>query len=246
MNNVLMELNRKFNVIHDIGWIQSLREGSTGVGYTFETLLGKPEDSNSEPDYNGIEIKTHRSKSTSHISLFNCVPKGNSSNEVENIYNKYSYLSIKDHRSRVLNSSVYFGMITDVGIQYKFSLSVDEIHQIIRLLVFDRQCNLIDNSSYWSFDCLMEKLYKKLSYLAFICAKNKFIYSYEFFRYEYILFYKLKGFDTFIDLIKNKKIRVTFKIGRYKSGSRIGDICNHGVSFDIKSSDLNLLFDLII
>jgi len=67
----ILELKNKFMEISHLGWICSLRCGPTGVGYTFETLLGKNEESSSFPDYNGIEIKTHRMRSHSYIGLFN-------------------------------------------------------------------------------------------------------------------------------------------------------------------------------
>lgn len=43
MNDFLL-LKSKFNYIKSLGWIRSLRSGSTGVGYTFGNLLRKDED----------------------------------------------------------------------------------------------------------------------------------------------------------------------------------------------------------
>lgn len=42
------------------GWIKSLREGATGVGYTLETSLGISANNNRAPDFHGIEIKASR------------------------------------------------------------------------------------------------------------------------------------------------------------------------------------------
>lgn len=44
MNNYI-ELYNSFCKINSIGWIKSKRGGITGSGYTFETLIGKKEDS---------------------------------------------------------------------------------------------------------------------------------------------------------------------------------------------------------
>ena len=45
-----------------MGLIAPLRRGSTGIGYTFETLLSKKEDSESNPDFLGMgSSKTVRS-----------------------------------------------------------------------------------------------------------------------------------------------------------------------------------------
>ena len=69
-------LKSKFFSIRNMGWIKSMRNGPTGVGYTFESLLGKCEDSLACPDFYGIEVKTHRKNSKSNINLFNCNPIG--------------------------------------------------------------------------------------------------------------------------------------------------------------------------
>ena len=45
----------------------------------------------SNPDYNGIEIKTRRAYSKSAITLFNAVPDGKAPFEVERLKNTYGY-----------------------------------------------------------------------------------------------------------------------------------------------------------
>lgn len=57
--------------------------------------------------------------------------------------------------------------------------------------------------------------------------------------------YKLKSFSTFIDLIEKGIIKVQFKIGRFKKGKRMGEIHDRGTGFQIKTSDLTKLFDLL-
>ena len=54
-NNTFEEI---FKQIKEKGWIQSKRKGPTGIGYTFEELLGKQEDNMPIADFQGIEIKT--------------------------------------------------------------------------------------------------------------------------------------------------------------------------------------------
>ena len=41
-------------------WIRNLRSGSTGVGFTLESLLGIAANSSKAPDYKGIELKSGR------------------------------------------------------------------------------------------------------------------------------------------------------------------------------------------
>ena len=59
-----------------MGWIESMRRGTTGIGYTFESLLGKPEESFPIPDYGTIEIKTRYRNGKRDITLFNATPDG--------------------------------------------------------------------------------------------------------------------------------------------------------------------------
>ena len=113
----------------------------------------------------------------------------------------------------------------------------------VYLLVFDRLGNFIEKKSYWCFQSLKEKLYNKLQYLAYVEADVKFINGFEYFKYTNINFYILKNFDTFIELIRCAKIKVSFLI----SGSLIDNmyINSHGTSFSIKKENFNLLFDRI-
>ena len=54
---------------------------------------------------------------------------------------------------------------------------------------------------------------------------------------------KLRGFDSFIDLIDKGIIEITFKIGMHKFGNKVGKPYDHGTDFSIKVSNLDLLYD---
>lgn len=244
MHDSINYLKANFLIIRDMGWIKNFRKGPTGVGYTFESLLGKGEDSLSIPDFDGIEIKTHRRNSKSCINLFNYNPIGNTSYEVKRIFENYGYVSKKDKTKKVLYCSVYSNYIIDVGLNYKFSLRVDPTKRRIYLLVFDRIGCFIECMSYWDFNTLEDKLYRKMKILAFIEVQSKMYMNCEFFKYESIKFYKFKGFDTFIQLIDKGIIHINFKVGGYKD-KELGLLDSHGVSFCIKSSNLDMLYDLI-
>lgn len=49
----LEQLKQEFIRIKNMGYVKSTRVGVTGVGKTFEDLLGKEEDTQGMPDYNG-------------------------------------------------------------------------------------------------------------------------------------------------------------------------------------------------
>lgn len=243
MTNNFDTLLQKFEKIRRMGWIKSLRKGPTGIGYTFETLIGKNEDALCYPDYNGIEIKTHRSGSASYIALFNYNPIGESSYELKRLFTNYSYIHPKNKNVRALNAEAFCNYMKDVGTNYKFSLKVADSEQKIYLLVFDKLGILIEKKAYWTFETLREKLYKKMQYLAYVEADSRYINGSEYFRYTKINFYTLKNFDVFIRLVRSAKIKVSLLI----SGSLkdLENINSHGASFSIKKDSLCLLFDLV-
>lgn len=74
ITNSLILLSEKFKEIKKEGYIESTRKGFTGVGKTFEDLIGKKEDRSDSPDFNGIEIKTKLGYKKSFVTLFNATP----------------------------------------------------------------------------------------------------------------------------------------------------------------------------
>ena len=70
------ELASKLTEICSRGFVQTLRAGDTGVGYTLETLLGIAANSSKSPDYKGIEIKSGRSRSVARgrTTIISLVP----------------------------------------------------------------------------------------------------------------------------------------------------------------------------
>lgn len=62
------EFRTKFAEIK--GYVPSERRGATGIGYTFERLLGITENNIALPDLGEIEIKTHREGANALITLF--------------------------------------------------------------------------------------------------------------------------------------------------------------------------------
>ena len=74
-----------------MGLIESKRTGTTGIGYTFETLLGKKEDKNFTPDFMGIEINAKLGYSKSPLTLFNLTPYMNNNSSIQYIIDNFSY-----------------------------------------------------------------------------------------------------------------------------------------------------------
>lgn len=244
MDEEIRLLQRQFKRIKNMGYVKSVRRGSTGIGATFEALLGKSEESFSIPDYYGIEIKTKRSYSKAYITLFNAVPTGSCYYEVKRLRDIYGYRDPVDVRLKQLNVDIYANRLNRVGVKYYFDLMIDRNLEKVFLCVYDRNKVLIDKSTYWDFDILKEKLYRKLWVLALVKAWPNRMGGWEYFKYYKMNIYILKDFDCFIDLIDKGVIKLILKVGSYHDDKRYGQVLSHGVSFCIREDDLIELFDL--
>lgn len=244
MNNI-DDFIFKFNKIKEKGWLKTIIKGNCGVGRTFEYYLGNQENSLEIPDYNGIEIKTKVSNKNLYTTLFNCKPESNFYNETERLKDTYGYSDKLYPNYLVLNNSIFCNKKTLIGNKYYFKLEIDKKEKKIFLNIFDLKGNLIEKEAHWDFDTLEEKLFRKLKILAYINASKKYELHNIYFRYNNLKIYKLKNFDNFIYLIEKGKIRITFKIGIYKKGTKFGKTYDHGTGFDIRECDLLKLYDRI-
>ena len=235
-------LKEEFNRIIRTGYVKSGREGYTGIGKTFEDLLGKAEDTKDTPDYHGIEIKTKLGYSNSYTTLFNLTPNGKL--ETQRLTKKYGYPDRVLKDKKVLNISITSNP-TLVANKFYFNLKVDYTKKKVLLIIKDSHNNLLEDKIYWSFESLEEKLVKKLQYLALVNAwpikRNGFTY----YKYYQMKFYKLRSFNQFIDLIESGMIRVSIKVGVFRDGIKKGMPHDRGTSFELKTFDFYNLFEPI-
>lgn len=244
--NDAIALKQEFNRIKQLGWIKSMRAGKSGIGYTFETLINKPEENFEIPDYGSIEIKTKTNYSQESIKLFSATPDGDELFAIQTLREKFGYPDKENNNLLVFNGIVNGKTFTPIGNHYLFKLRVDNSKQVVRLIIIDINCNLVSDNISWTFKMLEEKLKRKLTYLAIINA-NKKVKSHEtYYNYVNINFYKLKSFYAFITLIDKGIIKVNFSIGTYKNGQRKGQIHDHGTKFAINEKDIPKLYDKVI
>lgn len=245
MNNDIKKLCEKFYSIQKLQWIKTKRNGDTGVGYTFEELLHKPEENFPIPDFNSIEIKTRRKFSRKNIHLFNATPDGDYLFPIKRILNILGYPDRLNKEYRVFNMSFNASTFTKIGYYKKAKIIVDRKKQKINLVAYDSKNNNLNVYISWSFTLIKERLNSKIKTLALIIADTKIINKEEYFYYNKINFYKIKSFETFISLIENGTITITFKIGVFRSGQRKGQIHDRGTDFSLSHKDINKLYNLI-
>ena len=241
----LKKLKKEFNRIKNMGYVKATRSGLTGIGKTFEDLLGKEEDTSESPDYHGIEIKARRGYTSCYTTLFGATPQGKKEFEIKRLRQAYGYPDLVYKTQKLLHASVQANCSTLVGNKYLFKLVVDYELLKVFLLVTDKNMNFIEKKSYWDFDTLKTKLEHKLQYMALVKAWPNIINGEEYYKYYDIDFYKLKSFDKFIKLIEDGTIRVTFKIGIFKKGARAGELYDRGTGFEIQEIDMLKLFDKV-
>ena len=239
-NKFFLELKK---LVINNHWVEGKGKGNNNVGITFESLLNKEVENFELPDYKGIEIKTKYSKKECYISLFNCTPDSYLF-EIKRLHLLYGYPDKEFPQFNIFNISIYGNRKIRLNNTF-FKLYVDRINQKVFLRIYDTNNKIIDELTSWSFEILNEKLQRKLKYLALIQAEKKYINNKIYFKYNNIDFYSLISFDKFLWLIEMGMIRVTFRIGIYKSKDKLGKMYDHGTCFNIEQENIDRLFNKI-
>lgn len=242
MNDCMLELKEKFEVIRKKGYIKGIYNNLSSIGRTFERELNLPENEFGIPDYYGIEIKTRRAYSKSAITLFNAAPDGENLFEVERLKETYGYPCKKDKRYKVLYIEAFGNKLNYAGVKFQYRIDVDKEEEKVYLCIYNRYDELIERKVYWSFDYLKERLMLKLKHLAIINAWTNTIDNWNYFKYYKIDFFKLRSFKKFIELLERGYIKLVFKVGIYTDEKRYGNTYDHGCGFAIKDEDVCKLF----
>lgn len=235
-----IDLRKEFEKIKKMGFIASLRNGFTGVGNTFETLLGKNEDRDVKPDYKSIEIKTKFAYSTSPMVLFRYTPMKNKEYALNYILEKYSYQKRGYSNLRIFSREIYAKQFIEKN-KYSFKLKVDYPGKEIMLQAFYNG-NFIENVCAWDFKTLQYKLITKLSNLAIIYAYPYKISGKTYYKYVKMKCYKLKGLFEFLQLVENDKIHVSLYMNEIVDADGEIKLDYHGAGFRIANDSIEQLF----
>lgn len=241
MKNDILELKKEFLRIKGMGLIQSLRGGSTGLGYTFESLLGKKEDSDSEPDFKSVEIKCKLGYTQAPIVLFNCAPKRDGDYASRYIYENYGHFRNGSTEDIKIFQRTVFANYTTSRYGYEFRLKVDYNHKVVIMKSY-KYGAFVENVCYWNFEELEAKLRGKLTTLALVTGYPYRRENKEYYKYFSIEFYRLRGFFEFLQLIESDKISISFYIKEGKTNIDSPRLVTSGVAFRIKKENLSELF----
>lgn len=226
-------------------WIKSPYKGHGTIGLTFEKEIGKKIDSDYSPDYEGIEIKCTTRYSKFPISLFSIKFDGPTNQEIIRLNETYGTFSECFPDKKNLIKKIKCNELSLLKSRYYMNLEIDKNEKKLFLCVYNKNKDLIEKQAYIYLDTIKEHLNTKLKKLAIIKASKKKINNIEYFRYYLITLYKLKDFNTFLNLLEKGEIEASIISRIKKSGTMIGKHSNKNIVFQIKKSNIEKLFTKI-
>ena len=211
-------------------FVPTLRSGSTGIGYTFETLLDIPENNSPTGDFLGMEIKTHRGRdldslSTKKMNLFLKEPV---------------WIDGLTHRERIPK----YGYVDDNGRVALYSTVTSRQNSHGLKLIVNRDSGSLDlqfrsaRVAYWTRETLESRLQEKLTETVFIGAATRGRGRDEEFHYQTVLYCEQPSVDAFLQLVASRDVMLEMRMHVRENGSAR----NHGSAFRIRLDQLPRLF----
>ena len=227
-------LQDQLQKIKDMGFIQTHRNGDTGIGKTLEDLLGIEENNLQIPDLAIAEVKASRNSDNSLLTLFTKSPDIRGINR--KIVEKYGYYRENDG-NKILHSTIK-------GNEYNSLFNIP----FLRLTAKDDKIYLehyqdgIINDCYWSVDSLSSAYNRKYSTgtILLVKADTKKINNIEYFSYNQAFLLTKFNANNLINNIINGDLCVDLRIGINPNGS----MHDHGTAFRIKKNKLEKFYDI--
>lgn len=237
------ELLQKLKVIYSLGFVDSMRSGATGVGYTLETLLGITANSRKAPDYKGIEIKSTRLEGKKRAgasalnTMFSKKPDWSiSPYSAEEILQSFGYKNAEKNRLQ-LYCSIFASEENTLG----FSLDSG----VERLSITHKNANKSEcgrDVMRWVMEEVRESFSDKHRETFWVGAINKRINGKEEFRYTTVRHTKKPLISTFDRLLETGGIGIDLTMSERSSGKGVRD---HGYLFRVKRNSFDELLPLV-
>jgi MvaI/BcnI restriction endonuclease family len=221
----LTELLSKFDSVRG-QWFDSLRTGDTGIGYTFETLLGIKENNDQTADFQGIELKCKQRKSANgtssgKLNLFQLAPVWEKKQtSIERL------MEIGLQNSNDLYSC--YSQVTTTPNNLLLAHAQNLSEQRINLLKGEIQLG------HWLYKTLEKRLLEKHSRAAFILTSVSKTKTGAKFRYEELIYCEQPNIDRFLDLVQNNQLVFEFMMSEKTKGK----VRNHGYPWRLIREDL--------
>lgn len=224
IDDPLADLLARFDTVRDLGWVNSLRAGDTGIGYTFETLIDIEENNSKQADFRGIELKCKQTREdravTGKINLFQQAPEWSQ---------KMTGLERLKFIGQAGNDGRYacYSQVTTHANNLDLRLHPHANEPRIDLM------KGLDEVGFWQHETLQKRLLEKHSRAAFIKAKVREVKAGVQFRYEELLYCEQPSITRFIDLVSTRNIVFEFTMSE-----KNGAVRNHGYPWRLTKEDL--------
>lgn len=244
-DNVIKNFRSDFLKVKQMGWVRSHRSHNTGIGKTFEDVIGVKENNSQAADYmNSLELKSQRDFTGSMVTLFTKSPDHPPGANTF-IRETYGVGSDEDPRMKIIHTTISGSRYNHYKKNLSFKLEVDENEKKLFLSVKNQSDGkIIDQSIYYRFDTLQPLVECKCRNIGYIAAETKTEDNIEYFKYISAILLTNLTFRKFIESIKNGLILYDIRIGVYKTGSNIGKTHDHGSGFRIKRADIGKVFSI--
>lgn len=218
----LNEFVEKFSIIRSSGFIPSKRKGPTGVGHTLEHALGITENNIASPDLGEIELKAHRERTSSLITLFTFNRKAWKMPPLEAI-RKYGSLD-KDGR---------------MGLYYTLSSRPNSAGLFVDISPEQLTVRHVsgDIIAIWALENLARRFSQKIPALIFVNAFVEQRDDIEHFHYYRARLLRGTGQSTLYHQFLAENIVIDLRLHDDITRAR-----NHGTGFRVKQSKLPELF----
>ncbi|MGL6225594.1 MAG: MvaI/BcnI family restriction endonuclease [Thermoguttaceae bacterium] len=220
------EFVARFRQIRERGFVPAQRRGPTGIGYTLETLLGISENNDARPDLEGAELKAHRTKGKSMITLFTFNNKAWKMPQLEAV-KQYGSLD-RDGRQ---------------GLYYTMSLKPNSAGLFLNVQNTEISVCHISGQivATWSLDTLAERFLHKIPQLVFVSAFTEERDGVEYFHFYRAQLMQGTSSELLADQFRAENILVDLRL--HDKGTRAR---NHGTGFRTYEDKLPLLFSSVV
>lgn len=243
-DKIIDGFKKDFHVIKEKGWVQSNRTHDTGIGKTFEDLMGIVENNNFLADYKDVlELKSSREFAQSMVTLFTDAPTN--PKKVNSLLREKYGQKDKEFGIKIIHTTVSAVKFNTFVGRFGFKLEVDEANQKIFIKIKDLQSGKFDEIEiYYTFEDLKEIIDKKCRYIAYIKAQSKKENGKEFFKFNKAVLLSGLTLGKFIECLKNGFIVYDIRLGVYRSGKNKGKPHDHGSGFRILKNNISKVFDV--
>ena len=218
-------------------WIPTDIAADTAIGRKIESILGIDINSSKNPDYKGIEIKSHRKDSKVRNTLFTQSPNWDISKlkSGKAIVEKYGYQP-EGYKHKTLHVTLSSKQPNQQGLSLAIEnqLGVLDAIECSLIQTEDGKYPKVDDIATWTLMQLHERLLTKHRETFWIDAESKNIDGQEFFRCTEILHTKNPIPSQFDILLEQGLITVDMLLSRKTGGDTY--------SFKTTSKGRNLLF----